>query len=160
MPEDALEQVQEENGALDKKARKKAERARKKEEKQNKKKMQEDATEEEEGGGSKIAVAAATVVFIVIWLAILALIIKMDVGGFGSTVLHPILKDVPYLNKILPETVQDEDEPVVDAQYPYSTLDEAIARIKELEIELANEQSKSEGDSDQVAQLQAEVERL
>ena len=116
MPEDALEQVQEENGALDKKARKKAERARKKEEKQNKKKMQEDATEEEEGGGSKIAVAAATVVFIVIWLAILALIIKMDVGGFGSTVLHPILKDVPYLNKILPETVQDEDEPVVDAQ--------------------------------------------
>ena len=160
MPEDALEQVQEENGALDKKARKKAERARKKEEKQNKKKMQEDATEEEEGGGSKIAVAAATVVFIVIWLAILALIIKMDVGGFGSTVLHPILKDVPYLNKILPETVQDEDEPVVDAQYPYSALDEAIARIKELEIELANEQSKSEGDSDQVAQLQAEVERL
>ncbi len=84
----------------------------------------------------------------------------MDVGGFGSTVLHPILKDVPYLNKILPETVQEEEDPVVDAQYPYSTLDEAIARIKELEVEVANEQSKTEGDSDKVSQLEAEVERL
>ncbi len=160
MPEEALEQAQEGTEALDKKARKKAERAKKKEEKKNKKKMQEDAPDEEESGGSKIAVAAATIVFIAIWLAILALVIKMDVGGFGSTVLHPILKDVPYLNKILPETVQEGDAPVVDAQYPYSTLDDAIARIKELEVELANEQSKTEGDSDQVAQLEAEVERL
>lgn len=160
MPEEALEQAQEGTEALDKKARRKAERARKKEEKKNKKKMQEDLPEGEESGGSKIAVAAATIVFIAIWLAILALVIKMDVGGFGSTVLHPILKDVPYLNKILPETVQEGEEPVVDAQYPYSTLDDAIARIKELEVELANEQSKTEGDSDQVAQLEAEVERL
>ncbi len=162
MPEEALEQAQEENEALDKKARKKAEKARKKEEKKEKKekKAQEDSPEEEESGGSKIAVAAATVVFIAIWLAILALIVKMDVGGFGSTVLHPILKDVPYLNKILPETVQEEEDPVVDAQYPYSTLDEAIARIKELEVEVANEQSKTEGDSDKVSQLEAEVERL
>ncbi len=164
MPEEALEQAQEENGGLDKKAQKKAEKARKKEEKKKKKeekKAQGDAQEEEEeSGGSKIAVAAATVVFIAIWLAILALIVKMDVGGFGSTVLYPIIKDVPYLNKILPETVQEEEEPVVDAQYPYSTLDEAIARIKELEVELANEQSKTEGDSDKTSQLEAEVERL
>ena len=153
MAEDILDQAGEEGGALDKKAQKKAERARKKEEKKQrkaeKKQMQEEESqEEEESGGSKLAVILATIVFIAIWLAILALIIKMDIGGFGSTVLHPILKDVPVINKILPET---EKEPVVDAQYPYTTLDEAIARIKELEVELSDTQSQSKGNSDYVS---------
>ena len=162
MAEDILDQAGEEGGALDKKAQKKAERARKKEEKKQrkaeKKQMQEEESqEEEESGGSKLAVILATIVFIAIWLAILALIIKMDIGGFGSTVLHPILKDVPVINKILPET---EKEPVVDAQYPYTTLDEAIARIKELEVELSDTQSQSKGNSDYLSQLEAEVARL
>ncbi|MEH2942687.1 hypothetical protein VSQ32_07395 [Lachnospiraceae bacterium KK002] len=161
MAEEVMDQLGEETGALDKKARKKAEKARKKEEKKQKKaekkQMQDEAPEEEESGGSKIAVVAATIVFILIWLAILALIIKMDIGGFGSTVLQPVLKDVPVINKILPESA---DEPVVDAQYPYTTLDEAINRIKELEVELSDSQSQSQGNSDYVAQLEAEVARL
>lgn len=49
--------------------------------------MEEQMPEEEEEGGSKVAVIVATVIFIAIWLAILALVIKMDIGGFGSTVL-------------------------------------------------------------------------
>lgn len=155
------EQVLDQEGteALDKKAQKKAEKARKKEEKKNKKQMEGEKPEEEDEGGSKAAVIIATIIFIAIWLAILALVIKMDIGGFGSTVLHPILKDVPYINKILPETVP-EDEPAVDAQYPYTTLDEAIDRIKELEVELSNAQSQTQDNSDYVAQLEAEVERL
>ncbi len=161
MAEEVMDQLGEETGALDKKARKKAEKARKKEEKKQKKaekkQMQDEAPEEEESGGSKIAVVAATIVFILIWLAILALIIKMDIGGFGSTVLQPVLKDVPVINKILPE---NPEEPVVDAQYPYTTLDEAINRIKELEVELSDSQSQSQGSSDYVAQLEAEVARL
>ena len=156
MAEEVLEQ-EEEMGALDKKSQKKAERARKKEEKKQRKQMQESMPEEEESTGSKIAVVIATIVFILIWLAILALIIKMDIGGFGSTVLQPILKDVPYINKILPESAE---ETVADAQYPYTTLNDAIDRIKELEIELSNVQSKSDGNSDYVAQLEAEVTRL
>ena len=155
MADQVLEQ--EENGALDKKAQKKAERARKKEEKKNRQQMQEDVPEEEESGG-KVAVILATIVFIVIWLAILALVIKMDIGGFGSTVLQPILKDVPYINKILPESAKKEESK--DAQYPYTTLDEAIARIKELEKELSRSQSKTKDNSDYVSQLEAEVERL
>ena len=105
--------LEEESGALDKKAQKKAEKARKKEEKRMKKQEQEEAPEEEEGG-SKLAVLFATIIFIIIWIAILALVIKMDIGGFGSTVLQPILKDVPYINKILPESAKEE--PAVDAQ--------------------------------------------
>ncbi len=156
MAEQVLEQ--EETEVLDKKAQKKAERARKKEEKQNRKQMEEQMPEEEEEGGSKVAVIVATVIFIAIWLAILALVIKMDIGGFGSTVLQPILKDVPYVNKILPATVQEEEP--VDAQYPYTTLSEAIERIKELEVEISNAQTQTQGNSDYVAQLEAEVERL
>ena len=161
MAEDVLDQLDGESGALDKKARKKAEKARKKEEKkqrkEEKKQQGEEAAEEEDGGGSKIAVVLATIVFIAIWLAILGLIIKMDIGGFGSTVLQPILKDVPIVNKILPESAEG---PVVDAQYPYTTLNEAIERIKELEVELSNAQTQTEGNSDYVAQLEAEVARL
>ncbi len=161
MAEDVLDQLDGESGALDKKARKKAEKARKKEEKkqrkEEKKQQGEEAAEEEDGGGSKIAVVLATIVFIAIWLAILGLIIKMDIGGFGSTVLQPILKDVPVVNKILPESAEG---PVVDAQYPYTTLNEAIERIKELEVELSNAQTQTEGTSDYVAQLEAALARL
>lgn len=150
---------QEEAEALDKKAMKKAEKARKKEEKKNKKKMQEEEPEDDKDSvGGKLAVVVATIFFILIWLAILALVIRMDIGGFGSTVLQPILKDVPYINKILPRTV--EEEPVVDAQYPYTTLEEAINRIKELEVELSAAQSQAVGNSENVAQLEAEIARL
>lgn len=145
--------MEQEEKNVDKKAEKKAAKAKKKEEKQVKK--QEEAAEEETGG-SRLAVVAVTIAFIVVWLGILVLVIKTDIGGFGSTVLQPILKDVPYINKILPDTAEE----TVDAQYPYTTLDEAIARIKELELQLADAQSQSNTSSENVAQLEAEIERL
>lgn len=147
---------QEGTGALDKKAAKKAAKAKKKEEKLANKQLQEEMPEEE-AGGSRLAVIAVTIGFIVIWLGILALVIKADIGGFGSTVLQPILKDVPIINKILPEGTE---ESTVDAQYPYTTLDDAIARIKELELQLSDAQSQTNASSDNVTQLQEEVARL
>lgn len=154
----AAEEVMEEEAALDKKAAKKAEKEKKKEEKKAKKAAKQQEEEEtEESTGSKLAVVLATIAFIVIWLGILVLIIKLDIGGFGSTVLQPILKDVPYVNRILPETIEENAE---DAQYPYTTLNEAIDRIKELELELSEAQSKTQGDSEYVAQLEAEIARL
>lgn len=147
---------QEETGALDKKAAKKAAKAKKKEEKQANKQLQEEMPEEE-ASGSRLAVVAVTIGFIVIWLGILALVIKADIGGFGSTVLQPVLKDIPVINKILPEGAEEN---AVDAQYPYTTLDDAIARIKELELQLSDAQSKTNESSDSVTQLQEEVARL
>lgn len=153
----AEEVMEQEENSVDKKAEKKAARAKKKEEKEAKKKAKEEENTEEESGGSRIAVVAVTIAFIAVWLGILVLVIKTDIGGFGSTVLQPILKDVPYVNKILPGTAEEE---TVDAQYPYTTLDEAIARIKELEVQLADAQSQTNASSDNVEQLQAEVARL
>ena len=160
---------QEGNEAFDKKAAKRAEKMRKKEEKKQKKaekaKNAENTPEDEEkegGVGGKIAMALITLLIIAIWIGILALLVKLDVGGFGSTVLHPILKDVPYINKILPEVLPEEgeEEAVVDVQYPYATLEEAINRIKELEVELSQALESSSGNSETISQLQAEIARL
>jgi len=139
------------------KARKKEEKKKKKEEKKAAKGDSE-MSEESESGGSKIVVALATLVIIAIWLGILALLIKLDVGGFGSTVLHPILKDVPYVNKILPK-VQEEAE-AENLDYPYKTLDEAIAQIKVLEGQLENAGQKRKDDKAKIEDLQSQVRKL
>lgn len=151
------------------KQEKKAQKAMAQEEKRRKKLEQAGATPEEiqrameygaeyeEEGGSRLAVFFVTVIIIVIWLAILALLIKMDVGGFGSTVLQPLLKDVPYVNRILPETdgvETDSTESKDSTEYPYATLDEAVARIKELEVELQNEKNQASQKDERNAELE------
>lgn len=155
--------MKEDRPGTDKKAAKKAEKARKKEEKkrQNAEKRagRNDDVEVEEESGGKLAVFLVTFVIIVIWLAILALLIKMDVGGFGSTVLNPLLKDVPYINKILPEANNQEME-TENTEYPYATLDEAVARIKELEVELQEAKNASESSATNAQDLQQQVAQL
>ena len=149
---------------MDKKAAKKAEKARRKEEKRNRKLAKKEAKKngtadefEEESGGGKAAVVFVTLMIIVIWIAILAVLIHFDVGGFGSTVMQPILKDVPYVNEILPKTEEEETKTKEDSKYPYKTVDEAVAYIKELEKELADaKESNSENDA-YVADLEAQA---
>ncbi|MCR5784664.1 MAG: hypothetical protein K6G40_03350 [Eubacterium sp.] len=118
----------------------------------------EGAEEDEEEGG-KLGLILVTLVIFIIWLGIFALLIKLDVGGFGSSVLYPILKDVPYVNKILPtssSTVSGD----ADGEYGYSSLSEAIARIKELELELDAAVEKKSELLTKISDLQAEVDRL
>lgn len=139
-----------------------AEKARKRELRQAKKNQNTgltgDGIGEEAEEGSKFAVVFVTFVIVVIWLAILVLLIKWDVGGFGSTVMSPILKNVPYVNRILPA---DEQGAVsTETEYPYKTMDEAIAYIKQLELELQNAQKGQSDNSAYIAQLQAETEKL
>ena len=153
MPEEAVSQAD----------AKKQEKERKKEEKRKKKlekkaaKQEQEMVEEQETVGGKLIVAFATIVIIAIWLGILALLVRLDVGGFGSTVLYPILKDVPYINKILPEVKPEADE---NADYPYKTLDAAIARIKELEAELDAAVKTDKDSSSRIEDLQAQVRKL
>lgn len=139
------------------KARKKEEKRKKKEEKKAAKGDSE-MSEESESGGSKLVVALATIVIIAIWLGILALLIKLDVGNFGSTVLHPILKDVPYVNKILPKVKEDVEAENLD--YPYKTLDEAIAQIKTLEGQLEKAGQRRKDDKATIEDLQSQVRKL
>lgn len=73
----------------DKKEKKKKEKKEKKEKKKKKKDEDQllDEIEENESVGSKIVLGFVTLLMIVIWLAIIAVFIKYDVGGFGSTVM-------------------------------------------------------------------------
>ena len=114
------------------------------------------ADDEETGG---VSVFLVTVVIVLIWLAILCLLIKLDVGGFGSNVLAPVLRDVPVINKILPSesVVTTDDE---EAYGGYTSLREAVDYIKQLELELEQAQADNNVDSEQLEEMQAEIDRL
>lgn len=114
--------------------------------------------EQEEKKGSRVLTVLTVIVIILIWLGVFAALIKFDVGGFGSGVLRPILKDVPVINKILPEYTDQEFFEENDAEY--STLESALARIKELELQLADSQSQDSSNSETIQDLKAEIERL
>ena len=113
------------------------------------------AEESGEGIGSKILLAFVTLLIIVIWLGIIVLLVKLDVGGFGSTVLRPMLKDVPYLNMILPE---EEEE--VGTEYQFETIEDAIARIKELEAMLDAEIANGNVKAETILELQNTIAAL
>ena len=142
---------------------------KKKKEKKNKKGGNFDATvgeegtlytdadsEDEEGGG----VLSALVVFfiVMIWLAILALLVKLDVGGFGSGVLYPVLKDVPVLNKILPDNIDEE----LERELEYTDLDDALREIERLreQINDLEERGSSTASNEEIASLKEEILRL
>ena len=117
-----------------------------------------DKTKENECGGSKLVNAIIVLVIILIWLAVFAFLIKLDVGGIGSNILYPVLKDVPVVNKILPSP--SEEMQASEDNYKYTTLKSANARIKELESQLEAQGGTTAANSDYIANLEAEVKNL
>ena len=140
--------------------------------KEAKEKAQEFADRTAEINGDNaggFATIVITFLIILIWLAIMALLIKLDVGGFGSDILYPILKDVPYLNLILPDNVREgtsDGEVVVDYSSAESSgssinsLDEANAYIKRLEQALEAEIQQNSSYASTIEKLNTEVARL
>ena len=100
-----------------------------------------------------------TLFIIAIWIAIICILIKLDVGGLGTNVMTPILKDIPVINKILPKdyTTETNDPGLYDG---YTSLADAVDQIRVLELELASVQSSNTTYIAEIEQLKAEVERL
>lgn len=117
----------------------------------------EDALNDGEGGG--FATFFATFFVVVVWLAVIAVIIKLDIGGFGSNVLAPVLKDVPVLNKILPGVHLTETQNP-EMYGGYSNLQDAVNQIELLEKELEKAYSTNTMQEEQLTDLKAEVVRL
>lgn len=143
--------------------KKKLKAEQKKQKKEAKRRAKEiaarEADLEDDGEGGSVSVFFVTLVIVVIWLAILALLIKLDVGGFGSGVLAPIFKNVPVINKILPDdTVMETDDE--EGYGGYSSLKEAVDYITLLEKELEQTQSSDLSQSEEIAELKAEILRL
>lgn len=150
-----------ENLEKDDKESKKEKRKREKKAAKEKKKAEKENSvdeEEEEKGSGKIVLFLVTLLIIAIWLGIIALLIKTDVGGFGSSVLYPVLKDVPYVNKILPKP--ESGVTAENTQSQYGSLDEAVDRIKELEMQLDAANSKNKKDQKKIKDLKAKVNDL
>lgn len=111
----------------------------------------------EEKKGNKLVSILIGILIILVWLVIFAALIKFDVGGFGSSVMRPIFKDVPIINKILPDA---NDTEVSTDEYPYKNLAEAIDYIKDLEKQIDKYKKAGDDSATQIADLQAEVDRL
>lgn len=160
---------EENNNAAEKKQIKEDKNKLKKEEKQQKQEIKKRAKEiskreaeieAEEEKGNGVSSFIVTIVIIAVWLAILCLLIKLDVGGFGSEILTPILKDVPVINRILPGESAETETTDESAYGGYTSLKEAVDYINELETELEHAQTVNASDAEQLTALQAEVDRL
>ncbi len=147
--------------------KKKLKAEQKEQKKEAKRRAKEISLQEEqlddEGGG--ISVFLVTTFIVVVWIAILCLLIKLDVGGFGSGVLAPVLRDVPVINKILPASNEPKPEETAgtaeEEEYGgYGSLKEAVDYIKELELELQRAQSTNASTAEELATARAEVDRL
>ncbi len=115
-----------------------------------------------EDGGGGLVTLFATILIVVLWLTVACVIVKMDIGGFGSSVLSPILKDVPVLNMILPGTSSPsvDGEETEEGYGGYTNLKEAVDYIRQLELELERAQTASNSKDADLESLKAEVLRL
>ena len=118
-------------------------------------KDRENGSEQEKKGG--FLTVFIVMLIIIIWIAIFALLINLDVGGIGTT-LRPMLKDIPLVNKILPAV--SDDELAGENNLAYKDIVEANQRIKELEILVDKLTIEGEDKDDEIAALTAQVNRL
>ncbi|MBQ7584608.1 MAG: hypothetical protein IJT24_08345 [Lachnospiraceae bacterium] len=144
------------------KEEKKQLKAQAKELKKQRKALEAEEYEGDDEGGA-FSVIMVTLVIVLIWLAILALLVKLDIGGFGSNVLAPVIGNVPVLNRILPEgSVPNPDsvsgDNVMDGGY--DNLEDAVSRIKMLETELAEAQQEAASADQTIDELTQEIARL
>ena len=92
------------------------------------------------------------------FVSTMALLIKLDVGGFGSGVLRPVFKDIPVIKEILPPP--SDEEVAKESDYPYDTLEKAINEIDALNAAIKSKDADITGLNDKVEELEKEVARL
>lgn len=122
---------------------------------------QEEVLGEDDGNG--LVTVLATLLIVILWLAVIGVVIKMDIGGFGSSVLAPVLKDVPVLNMILPSDsgIANVTPGTSEEGYGgYASIEEAVETIRKLELELDRIQTASNSKDSDIESLRAEIERL
>lgn len=158
--EEMMAEAEKKQIQTEKKQLKKQQKEQKKEAKRRAKEIarREDALDED-GSSNGVLTFFATIFIVILWLAVICIIIKLDIGGFGSSVVTPLLKDVPVVNRILPgnsltETTNGE------GYGGYTSLKEAVEQIRYLELELEKAQNLSASNDEDLNNLKAEVIRL
>ena len=116
-----------------------------------------------EGIGSKLLSGFFVFLIILVWLIIIIALIKFDVGGFGSSVLRPILKDVPVINVILPEPSEEElakEAEEEGQENQIATLSQAKDMIAQLEAENEKLSKNNKTLKEEKSDLEKQIERL
>ena len=159
-PEDNAADNERKQLVEEKKNLKKEQQAQRKEAKRRAREIAKQEDELEDGNeGNSLLTFGATILIVALWLAVICVIIKLDIGGFGSSVVTPILKDVPVLNRILPGNSVTETTNS-GAYGGYTSLQDAVDQIKSLELQLEQIQNASSAKDEELDQLKAEVLRL
>lgn len=159
-PEELAAEAEKKSIAEEKKKLKAEQKAQRKEAKKRAKEIARKEDElAEEGEKNGMVTFLATLVIVILWLAVVCIIIKLDIGGFGSTVLKPILEDVPLVNKILPGvSLTETNDP--ESYGGFTSLRDAVDQLKALELEIDRLQTVNKTKDEQIELLTAEVLRL
>ena len=159
-PEEQAAEAEKKKLAEEKKKLKQEQANQRKEAKRRAKEIAKKENElEDEGERNGFVTFLATLFIVILWLAVVCVIIKMDIGGFGSTVLRPVLEDVPVVNKILPGVSMTETANP-ESYGGYTSLKDAVEQLKTLELEIDRLQTMGKTKDEQIQLLSAEVLRL
>lgn len=144
-----------------KEERKRLKTEQKEQKKEAKRKAREISDQEEEldGESGGLPVFLVTAFIVAVWIAILCVLVKLDVGGVGSNILKPLLKNVPVVNKILPGEKRPNEEEE-DEYSIYADVEDAVAQIKQLEQELQIAQEQNLSYANEISELKEENNRL
>jgi flagellar motility protein MotE (MotC chaperone) len=112
----------------------------------------------EGSSGTKGLGVLVLILIIITWLSVMALLIKCDVGGFGSQVLRPVFKDIPVINAILPDA--SDEEVAKESDYPYDNLQEALVGIASMEDAISEKDALIMSLNDTINEQNSEIERL
>lgn len=115
------------------------------------------ARKRKEESSGKFGTFLIILIFLLIWLTALALLVKLDVGGLGTT-LRPYLKDVPVISLILPGVSDEQIQ--WEENYPYKNMDEAMNEIDILREQVETLQKENSDYAIEIAQLKTENARL
>lgn len=115
------------------------------------------AKRKKEESSGKFGTFIIILLFLLIWITVLALLVKLDVGGLGTT-LRPYLKDVPVVSLMLPNVSDEQIQ--WEENYPYKNMDEAMIEVESLRKQVETLTKENSDYAIENAQLKAENNRL
>ena len=122
--------------------------------KKQKKETQEEL--DELSGRTAKGKAACVLVFLAVFAAVCGILIgmiKMDAGGFASTVLAPAIGDIPIVRSVLPQNLQRKNQSEIAA----SEQAQAAADSEAAASEQAAAESEAEASEQAAADSEAEA---
>ena len=115
------------------------------------------AKKRKEESSGKFGTFLIIVLFLLIWVTVLALLVKLDVGGLGTT-LRPYLKNVPVVSLMLPSVPDEQIQ--WEENYPYKNMDEAVTEVETLRKQVEELTKENSDYAIENAKLKAENTRL